>query len=158
MEIPKTIKLRGHHLWNQHSGLIEILQYESRGTLLKDSLYDKKTFEFLYEQRETDSRSMQKYILYVLANYPEAKVKIIDSEDDVCAVCRNKTDGKCNIKIDKGEKHLPGMDRNTARFYGFEIGKTYSAKEIFETLKQAKKIQMGYWPTRVVSVEEALAA
>jgi len=129
--------------------LLDILRQEEWGMKGKDSLFDKELFNYWYEKGKTNEGAKQTYILYVLANNPEVRVKIIDSEDDVCDVCRNKPNGKCAVATDQGEKRLPSMDRNTARFYGFECGKTYSAKEIFETLKQAKK---------VVSVKEALAA
>jgi hypothetical protein len=124
METPKTINLRGHHLWNLQVNLSNIFD----------------DFDYHNENKNKSEHKQLDYILYTIANNLEMKVRIINSEDDACDVCRNKPDGKCNVASQAGKDYLPKLDRDTARYYGLECGEVYTAKEIFEALRSAKSI------------------
>ena len=72
----------------------------------------------------------QKIFRKIMKN--KANVKITDTLDDICSVCGLKEQLKCKDNSGEG-------DRLYAQTKGLEIGKTYSSKEIVDTIKNKEK-------------------
>ena len=106
------ITLRGHHLSDIEK------EYKKPGSATG----------FGYELNYGINNNLEVRRLISLILNKDVRVKITDNLDDLC-----KAD--CNLLADEcSEKKLKEYDRRVAEQYGFQIGKTYSSKELIKKL------------------------
>ncbi len=101
-------------------------------------------FCFLHGKKEIETCATQdhgknfaKKFIKILERiaFSNAKVKIVDTIDDICQACRKEKTRGCRELIQYGIS-ATAADRGIIHFYGFKVGKTYSAKYILRRLKE----------------------
>ncbi len=100
-------------------------------------------FCFLREKKEIETCATQdhgenfaKNLIKTLERIATSnvKVKIVDTIDNICQACKKEKTRGCHELVRYGIS-ATSADRGIIHFYGFKIGKVYSAKYILRRLK-----------------------
>ena len=114
------IALRGHHLmalyiylfWGGPGKILDLMAIKY-GYGFKHALYAMKKFKAIYRSN--------------------LRIKIIDTLDDMCGVCKFKSNKEC-----KSQKKAI-RDTKIAQYIGLQIGNIYTSQQIIRKLRRLSK-------------------
>jgi hypothetical protein len=66
-----------------------------------------------------------------LRSTPDLLVQVLDSPDDICAVCPHLSDARCASKGDESEDRISGKDGAILQILGLSPGDRLTAEELF---------------------------
>ncbi len=109
-----TVKLRAHHIWNLRTHYKKV-----------DAIYRHYLYKLYGEELAEHMEVTLKKILEGLTS-----VTIIDDYDEICTKCPNRVEEGCVVDGKFLTKdYITGLDRNAAKYFNVETGKTYDGKE-----------------------------
>jgi len=125
------IKMRGHHLLEMYKHVKELEE------LSNSENGKEKAWQIGMINGMAYGREFGDYMLKTLSmpiTNPFGYIEIVEGLDDLCAKCPIKSENCLRESLMKEDKESLGK-------YGFEVGKSYSARRIFMKFKAEEKIE-----------------
>lgn len=128
----KEIILRGHHLRILH----DYLKRKGNEFLIRSK--DERVIKSAIEAGHSEEAGINIVNVMKEAMQPNIRIKLIDTIDDVCRLCNEKSTKKCKEFIPYGIS-AASDDRATLYYYGFQR-RNYTSEYITRKLMEKEQI------------------